>query len=67
VEFTLFTDHNWYDLYLNSSFGMFYDGLFERLVDVMCVVYDVRCVIASGVLTLYELEASYSFVCGVYH
>jgi hypothetical protein len=44
---------------------LYYDGLFEWFVDVMYVVYDVRCVDVSGVLALYELEASPFFVCGV--
>ena len=50
--------HNWCDLNLKSHFVMLYDGLFERFVDVVYVVYVVHCVVVSGVLALYELEAS---------
>ncbi len=46
---------------------MLYDGLFERFVDVVYVVNDVQCVVVCGVLALYELEASPSFVCDVLH
>ena len=59
--------HNWYDLNLESYFVMLYDGLFERFIDVVYVVYNVQCVVVSGLLALYELEASASFLCGVLH
>ena len=52
---------------MNSSFVLLYDGLFERIVDVMIMFCEVKCVVVSGVLALYELEASPSFVYDVIH
>ena len=63
----LFAYHNWYGLCLKASFVLFYDGMFERFVNVMYIVcyvycYDIPCVDVSGVLTLYELAASPSLL-----
>jgi hypothetical protein len=67
VEVACFAYHSWYDFYFKAYFVWLYDGLFERFVYVIYVVYGVYCVVVSGVLTFYDLEASPSFICDVFH
>jgi hypothetical protein len=52
VEVACFGDKKGYILYTKSSLVMFYDGLFQRFVDVMYVFYDGQCVVVSSVLIL---------------